>query len=142
MQTDTRAKLSLFHPTKADPQPMLEYAKSQSTSSTPLQPQLNNKLQIFWNEKYLLRTCFLLRLQDRTSDAEWLESFVQREYPKVWQRRDQWFYFAARDPKLQRQMKGKVDAPWIPKSFPYRPRKSQPFPKRLRESEYSFTPSH
>jgi hypothetical protein len=117
MRRAAHAKLSLYHPTNADPVPMLEYVKHKTEHAQRVQPQLPKQSETKWVAAYLLRTCFLLRLRDQVSDAQWLESYVQEHFPKAWEVRDQWFYFTARDPKLQYLLKGKLNASWIPQTF-------------------------
>lgn len=117
MHPELSAILPLFHPINADPMPMLDFIKAKHANSAPTVPQLTQRHRIVWAEKYLLRTCFLLRLRDKLSDAEWLESYIQEHFPKAWVVRDQWFFFAARDPKLQQLLKAKSNASWIPQTF-------------------------
>lgn len=121
MQADNHAKLCLYHPKKPDPTPMLELASK--VTSARICPQLDAASRDYWFAKYMLRACFLLRLQDRVLDAEWLESYIRKECPNAWRRRDQWFYYTARDPKLQHLLKGKKNASWIPKEFTHQARK-------------------
>ena len=60
------------------------------------------------------RGCFLLRLQDRVADAEWMDSLIRCACPEPWEKRDQWFYNTARDPKLAHLLKGILNISWIP----------------------------
>ena len=79
LETETNAKSHLYHPTIADPFPMLEYVQSTiSASRMTMTPSLTKTFKDFWVEKYLLRTCFLLRLRGATSQAEWLELIIRR----------------------------------------------------------------
>lgn len=105
----------LFHPRNADPFPMLEYVREESRRGKRVHSHVKTPLE--WAEKYLLRTLFLLRLEDKTSDAEWLEAFIREQFEPIWQKKDQWFYFTSCDPKLRR-LKGKMNVPWIPKTQP------------------------
>lgn len=69
----------------------------------------------YWPKSYLFRTAFLFRLQGHTADAEWVEAYVQKQFPAVCERRHQWYYFTARDPKLQHVLHGRLDESWITK---------------------------
>lgn len=126
MRYNERAAFALYRPTEADPLPMLEYVRRHYAEAKPIVPYMPLSRRWAWAEKYLLRACFLLRLQGDASDAEWLETYTQREFPDLWRKRDLLFYYTSGDPKLQRLLKSKRNEPWIPKTLPSGPRKIRP----------------
>lgn len=119
MQQERRACEALYHPTHANALPMLQYVKAQIESEDALMAGLSKDRRHGRANKYLLRACFILRLQEKQSEAKWLDAIMKDKFPAIWSKRDSMFYYASRDPKLQGLMKSKRHEPWIPKTEPY-----------------------
>ncbi|KAK3700026.1 Transcriptional activator [Vermiconidia calcicola] len=98
------ADISLHHPTRPDPTPLLNPAKEQYGN-----PAGELLLTVFAHDSSsvymhygtsLSRAAYILRLQDRLTDAEWLESIVDREWPTITAYRAKDYARWFRDPKL------------------------------------------
>lgn len=134
-QAQREAQLYLFHPTKPEGRPILEYVQSLSGKNLMLYPLESDARRAFLAEKFLLRACFILRLQERDSDAEWLESYLRNQFPEAWAMRDQWFYFMSQDPKLRDLIRKKPEMGNVPRPARKRKRLDKPSIRSLLEDD-------